>query len=170
MSAARRGGQEKPPSEGGFLLAKIHQVSGRVFAKLLKREESFPINPAQGRILFALWRSPGSLAMGELAKETSLEPSTLTSMLDRLETAGLLRRVPSESDRRVVLIERTDADRELEARYAEVSARMTKLFYGDMPAAEIAAFEHSLARILDNLSKAERELKGWRSGSRSARA
>lgn len=159
MSADRRGVEGKPPSEGGFLLAKVHQVSGRIFAKLLKREGDFPFNPAQGRILFALWRTEGALAMGELAKQTALEPSTLTSMLDRLETAGLLRRVPSESDRRVVLIERTAADRALEARYRGVSEHMTQLFYGDMTTTEIAAFERSLARILDNLNEAERELK-----------
>jgi hypothetical protein len=45
------------PSEGGLLIAKVHQVGGRVFARLLRDEGSFPINPAQGRILFALWKS-----------------------------------------------------------------------------------------------------------------
>jgi DNA-binding MarR family transcriptional regulator len=154
-----REGAGRPPSEGGFLLAKAHQVSGRVFAKLLKREGGFPINPAQGRILFALWRSKGSLAMGELAKETALGPSTLTSMLDRLEAAGLLRRVPSESDRRVVMVERTEADRRLEERYNKVSRRMTELFYKGMEADEVAAFERSLERVLANLDEAERGLK-----------
>lgn len=150
----------RPPSEGGFLLAKVHQVSGRVFAKLLKREGGFPINPAQGRILFALWRSSGPIAIGELARQTALEPSTLTSMLDRLEAAGLARRSASAADRRVVTVERTDADRALEARYREVSERMTRLFYKDMGESEIAMFERSLGRILDNLNEAEQGLKG----------
>ncbi|HRY54537.1 MAG TPA: MarR family transcriptional regulator [Spirochaetia bacterium] len=148
-----------PPSAGGFLLAKVHQVSGRVFARLLREAGDFPINPAQGRILFALWRAGRPLPMGELAAETALEPSTLTSMLDRLEAAGLARRSPSPSDRRVVLVERGEADRALEERYAELSARMTGLFYGDLGEAEVAAFEASLERILANLEKAERELR-----------
>ena len=157
--ALRAGG---PRSEGGFLLAKAHQVSSRVFARLLKLEGGFPINPAQGRILFALWRAAEPLPMTALARETALEPSTLTSMLDRLEAAGLVRRSSSDRDRRVVTVERTDAERALEVRYRVVSERMTRLFYGDMGEAEIAAFERSLARILDNLGRAERELKGSR--------
>ena len=156
---ARREGTRQPPSEGGFLLAKVHQVSGRVFARLLKEEGGISINPAQGRILFALWRVDGPLTIGELSRETALEPSTLTSMLDRLEGAGLVRRVASSEDRRVVTVERTDADRALEAKYREVSERMTRLFYGDMDGTQIAAFEGALDRILGNLFEAERRLK-----------
>ena len=148
----------KTPSEGGFLLAKVHQVSGRVFSRLLLEKGTIPINPGQGRILFVLWRR-GRIGIAELAKETSLQPSTLTSMLDRLEAIGLVRRVPDEADRRAYIIERTDADRALEADYREVSARMGSLFYGGMDADEIAAFERSLARILENLTTAEEELK-----------
>jgi len=143
---------------GGMLIAKVHQVSGRVFARLLRSQGVFPINPAQGRILFVLWRR-GSVNVKELSRETALEPSTLTSMLDRLEKADLLRRVPSQRDRRVVLVERTETDRALERRYGEVSARMTALTYGDMKADEIAGFESTLERILANLEKAERDLK-----------
>jgi len=146
------------PSEGGLLIAKVHQVGGRVFARLLREDGSFPINPAQGRILFALWKS-GSMAMTALARETALEPSTLTSMLDRLEEAGLIRRVPSNEDRRAITVERTDADRALEQRYAAISDRMGKLFYGSLPSAERKAFESTLARILDNLLAAERDLR-----------
>jgi MarR family transcriptional regulator, organic hydroperoxide resistance regulator len=159
MSAAGKGRGARLPTAGGMLIAKVHRVSGRVFARLLRQQGIFPINPAQGRILYVLWRR-GSLSVKELSGETSLGPSTLTSMLDRLEKAGLLRRVPSLKDRRVVLVERTEADRALEERYGEVSARMAALTYGDMEDAGIAAFEAALAKVLANLEKAERDLKG----------
>jgi len=146
------------PSEGGLLVAKVHQVSGRVFARLLREEGSFPINPAQGRILFALWRA-GNMPMAALARETALEPSTLTSMLDRLEDAGLVRRLPSKDDRRVTMVKRTEADRALEERYREVSDRMTELFYGSLGEVERKTFEKTLGRILDNLLEAERGLR-----------
>jgi DNA-binding MarR family transcriptional regulator len=99
------------------------------------------------------------VALTALGRETALEPSTLTSMLDRLEEAGLVRRVPSKEDRRAIMVERTEADRALEKRYAAISDRMTKLFYGSLPAAERKAFESTLARILDNLLAAERDLR-----------
>jgi len=43
------------PRQGGFLIAKIHQTAGRVFARML-RERGIQINPGQGRILFVLWK------------------------------------------------------------------------------------------------------------------
>jgi DNA-binding MarR family transcriptional regulator len=80
-------------------------------------------------------------------------------MLDRLEEAGLARRTPSPEDRRAVFIERTTADRALEKAYRRVSARMTRLTYSGMSRAEIGRFESTLAKVLDNLERAERELK-----------
>ena len=94
-------------------MAKIRQVSERVFARKLKKYRINRINPAQGRILFVLWHQD-NISIGELAKKTHLGKSTLTSMLDRLEEAGHLTRARSTKDRRQILITRTKRDRELE--------------------------------------------------------
>ena len=91
--------------QGGFLIAKIHQLSGRIFARILKRNNIDQINPSQGRILFVLWNND-EISFNELAKKTSLGKSTLTSMLDRLEANGHLKRIPSSEDRRTILIKR----------------------------------------------------------------
>ena len=147
-----------PPSEGGFLIAKAHQIGGRVFARILRQVAGLSINPAQGRILFALWKRE-SMSVSELSKETALEPSTLTSMLDRLEARRLVRRAASLEDRRVVVVERGEADRELEGMYRAASERMTALFYEGMGAREVAAFEASLGRVVANLERAERQIK-----------
>jgi len=140
--------------QGGFLIAKIHQVAGRIFARLLKEHQIEEINPAQGRIMFVLWRQDG-VPINELAKRTALGKSTLTSMLDRLEQAGYLVRVPSSKDRRQILIKRTDKDRALERVYVRASQEMTKLFYADFSPTEIDRFERDLQRILDNLTAFE---------------
>jgi len=142
----------KTQSEGGFLIAKIHQLSGRIFARMLKECE-IEINPAQGRIMFVLWRSDG-IPITELARRTSLEKSTLTSMLDRLEDAGYVARVPSPDDRRVILIKRTAKDKAWQKVYIRVSQQMTALFYAGFSQAEVDEFERYLKRIFDNLSVA----------------
>jgi MarR family transcriptional regulator, organic hydroperoxide resistance regulator len=152
MSGTRK---KAEPSEGGFLLAKAHQIAGRVFARLLKEEGDARINPAQGRILFALWRS-GDMGISALSRATSLEPSTLTSMLDRLEAAGLVRRESSAEDRRALVVRCTGEGRAIERRYAALSERMEGLFYGGMTAAERTAFEASLRKVIGNLEAAER--------------
>lgn len=135
--------------QGGFLISKIHHLGGRVFGRKLQ-EYQVEINPAQGRIMFVLWRED-NIPINELAKKTSLAKSTLTSMLDRLEEAGYVERVRSEEDRRQVLIRRTEKDKAWQEVYVQVSQDMTRLFYAGFSESEIDKFEGYLGRILDNL-------------------
>ncbi len=139
--------------QGGFLMAKIHRVAGRVFSRLL-RERGIEINSAQGCVLFALWREDG-IPITELARRTALGKSALTSMLDRLEAQGYVERVPDAKDRRATRIARTDKDRAMEVDYRRVSDEMSEIFYAGFSAAEIARFEKDLERILANLEETE---------------
>ena len=145
----------KDQRRGGFLIGQIHRLGGRILSKKLQAR-GIEINPAQGRFMFVLWQDDG-IPITDLAKQTSLGKSTLTSMLDRLEQAGYVRRVPSPHDRRVVLIERTDKDRAFQQQYVQVSQEMAALFYRGFSEAEIEAFEGYLERILDNLTAYEDE-------------
>lgn len=138
---------------GGLLIARVHQLGGRVFARLLKQHGIRGINPAQGRILFVLW-GRDRIPITQLARATSLGKSTLTSMLDRLERAGLVRREDSGRDRRQTLVVRTDKDRSLQERYQRVSQAMSEVFYRGFSEREISRFETQLQRILDSLSAA----------------
>jgi DNA-binding MarR family transcriptional regulator len=140
--------------EAGFLISKIHQLSGRIFNRKL-RGHDIEINRAQGRIMFVLWKEDG-IPIRELARRTSLQKSTLTSMLDRLEESGFIQRVPSREDRREILIERTRRDRAFQANYTRVSEDMTKLFYRGFSEVEIDEFEGYLRRILENLAVSDR--------------
>ncbi|MHA1902746.1 MAG: MarR family winged helix-turn-helix transcriptional regulator [Candidatus Thorarchaeota archaeon] len=139
--------------EGGFLISKIHHLSGRIFAKML-REHDIEISPGQGRIIFALWRDDG-ISINDLAKRTSLGKSTLTDMLDRLEETEYLRRVPSKTDRRKIMIELTDKIDALQDTYTKVSLEMTDLCYAGFADDEIDIFEQSLERVLVNLTNFE---------------
>lgn len=138
-------------------MAKIRQVSERIFVRRLK-EYGIEINPAQGRIMFALWQKDG-VSINELAKETQLKKSTLTSMLDRLEEMGYLKRRHCRKDRRKILIYRTEKDKAMERKYVEVSQEMTVLYYEGFSPDEISRFEHDLQRILNNLTTLEANLK-----------
>ncbi len=146
----------KHQSQGGFLIAKIHQLSGRIFSKLLKKHQ-IEINPAQGRIMFVLWRND-NIPIQELAKKTSLSKTTLTSMLDRLEIMGYITRVPSKEDRRKICIKLTEKDKSLHEKYRQVSLEMTDLFYQGMSNDEIDLFEKQLEKTYKNLIAAEKKL------------
>ena len=135
--------------QSGFLISKIHHLGSRIFARMLK-EYKIEINPAQGRIMFVLWQEDG-LPISELARRTSLEKSTLTAMLDRLERMGYLRRVHSAEDRRQVLVERTEQDKSWQDIYVKVSQEMSALFYMGFSESEIDELDGYLRRLLANL-------------------
>ena len=141
--------------EGGFLISKIHYLGRRIFNQMLKRDQ-IDVNPGQGRILYVLWNND-EIPINELAKQTALGKSTLTTMLDRLESEGHLIRVRSQDDRRIILIKLTEKNKALHEKYRRVSQQMTAQFYRDFTAKEIDAFEAFLVRILQNLSD-----KQWR--------
>lgn len=143
----------KQQRQAGFLMAKIRQVGERIFERLLN-DDGIEINTAQGRIMFALWQKD-SIPINELAQKTQLKKSTLTSMLDRLESMGYIKRRADKKDRRKTRIERTDKDRGLEKKYIVISQEITQLYYQGFSEREIDCFEQSLAKILDNLTAHE---------------
>jgi DNA-binding MarR family transcriptional regulator len=53
----------------------------------------------------------GSMSAGELARESRLTTGAITAVIDRLERAGVARRVADPSDRRRVLVELTPETR-----------------------------------------------------------
>ncbi len=134
-------------------MTQIHHLGRRVFSELLK-ERGLDIGPGQGRILFALWQEDG-VPINELIKKTLLRKSTLSELLDSLESAELVKRVQSEEDKRKVLIELTDKTRQMLNVYIEVSQEMTKIFYESFQPEEMDQFETYLQRVLDNLVKHE---------------
>ena len=143
--------------QGGFLIAKIHQLSGRIFDKLLKKYNIHEINPSQGRILFVLWEND-NIPIYELSKKTQLKKSTLTSMLDRLEKKGYITRSFSEKDRRLIRIKRTEKDKSFQNLYKEVSKKMNDIFYKYFKEKEIIDFENYLMKILKNLESHEENI------------
>lgn len=148
----------KEQKEGGFLIAKIHRQAGRILSRKLKEHHLDELNPGQGRILFVLWRQDG-ISIQELAKKTSLGKSTLTTMLDRLEKAGYLKRVLSVEDRRKIIIKLTEKDRKYQDVYEKVSNEMSEVFYNGFSAGEIGEFENYLRRILSNLTAFDSGIK-----------
>lgn len=141
-------------TEGGFLISQIKQVSGRIFEKMLAEAGVDAFNGAQGRILYVLWQED-NIPIIELSHKTGLAKTTLTSMLDRMEAAGLVMRVPSPSDRRRIHIVLTDNARALSGRYDEISEQMNEVFYHGFTEEEVRAFETTLRRVLKNLCDKE---------------
>jgi len=142
--------------EGGFLISKIKQISGRILDKKLKNYGINDLNNAQGRIIFSLWQKD-NIPIADLARQTALGKTTLTSMLDRLEQSGHIVRIPDRKDKRKTIVSLTDKSKSLKDSYAAVSQEMTALFYKGIPERQIDDFEIILKAILSNLINYEEE-------------
>jgi MarR family transcriptional regulator, lower aerobic nicotinate degradation pathway regulator len=113
----------------------LAQLSFLTLGLLERRTGEHRISVIQTRLLGVLRdRTP---TMNELATLLGLDKSSATGLVDRAERRGLVRRVPSSADRRVVLVELTDAGRVL---VAEVSG----------------GFAADVATLLERLSPSDR--------------
>ena len=139
---------------GGFLISQVKQVQDRVFDALLRKNGIGEFNGAQGRILYVLWQED-NLSIVELSRRTALAKTTLTSMLDRMESNGFLIRSYNKADRRQTRILLTEKAKSLNIKYENVTNLMIQLFYKNFTEDEIITFEHLLERILDNLHESE---------------
>jgi DNA-binding MarR family transcriptional regulator len=140
----------KPPGgSGGVLVSHVHQLSGRLFSRILKEQGIDALNPAQGRIVFALWQADG-ISQTELATRTKLDKSGLAIMLDRLEEAGQVERRLDATDARKSMIFLTETNKALHASYRIASEKMLGIFYAGFSSARIADFETALQDIVAN--------------------
>ncbi len=128
-------------------------MSGRLFARVLKKHGVDELNPAQGRIIYELWKEDG-ISQAELAARTKLDKSTLAIMLERLERQGHLRRDRHPNDKRLRVLRLTEKNRALHAAYFRASKEMTLHFYGELSKVEIDVFEKTLRKILAGLEEA----------------
>lgn len=87
-----------------FLLTKAQHT---VFQYLKSELAQFDVTPVQYGILKCLW-STNSQTPKQITESLSLDGSTITGILDRLENKELLMRVASKEDRRTLKVELTN--------------------------------------------------------------
>ena len=141
-------------TEGGTLISQIHQICQRVWNNLLQVHGLEDLAGARGRVLFALW-TENDIPIKKLVEVTSLDKSTLTGIIDRLERDGYVKRNPSTSDRRTTIISRTGKDEIYKEMMPQISNEINDIFYDGFTPDEIISFEEQLKRILTNCKNAE---------------
>ncbi|MET9833369.1 MarR family transcriptional regulator [Streptomyces sp. NPDC006385] len=83
-------------------------------------------------VLIRLCRQPGeAVSQRQLADDLTLTSSGTTRLIDRMETSGLVRRVPSPEDRRVALVEPTEQGHSVFLDAADVHARVVRRYFVD---------------------------------------
>ena len=85
--------------------------------------QSEPLPPARSELLRLAARMPG-LTVAQAARELRLAPNTVSTLVSRLTEQDLLRRVPSSTDGRSVLLEVTDKARARLAEWRDLRAEL----------------------------------------------
>lgn len=97
--------------------------------------------------------APYQLAAGQLARELRLSSGAMTNRLDRMEAAGLIRRLPDPNDRRGVLVEPTAEGHAIWDRTVDVQAQREALLASVLDPSE----RTELHRLLRQLMRAFRK-------------
>ena len=98
-------------------------------------------------VMAALWRRRDGVTMSELSRMLLVSNGNATTVVDRLERDGLVRRSPSETDRRTVYVALTEAGAQaFEGWGAGHEAELSRIF-DDMDEADLDALTAILKRM-----------------------
>jgi DNA-binding MarR family transcriptional regulator len=104
--------KEAPPVDVTVegIVDRIGGLNRRLHRELEETLDTFGLNSGEWKVLGVLRRAgtPYRRSPGDLAKYEELSSGAMTNRLDRLEEAGLVRRLPDPADRRAIQVELTE--------------------------------------------------------------
>jgi DNA-binding MarR family transcriptional regulator len=142
----------------GYLLSRVKSTMLNMITQRTMTE--FGITSAQGRLLFMVASGKCELA-AELARESGVDASSVTRLVDRLEKRALLTRIRSSEDRRHVRLAPTPEGHSIAARMPSIFNGVLENLLSDFTADEVGALKGMLRRILVNsgeLTGADRDI------------
>ena len=126
-------------------LQRFRIIFGAVRQHFRAVEQACGVSGAQVWVLAALEETPG-LKVSQLAKALAIHASTASNLLDKVESAGLIRRERSLKDQRVVQLYLTEKG-------AAALARAPRPFTGVLPHALGKLPEETLVRLNADLQE-----------------
>jgi DNA-binding MarR family transcriptional regulator len=121
-------------------LSPLHKASRQLSVYLETRIGEQGLSPSEGHVLSYL-RGYGPAPVGELVRVFGIKQSTLTSMLDRLEQAGLVRRELNPDDRRSFLVHLSDDGAALTKRTNRILQKLEDEIRGRVSARDVKGFQ-----------------------------
>jgi DNA-binding MarR family transcriptional regulator len=147
----------RPDESAAYLMKRILTLMA---AEVDQALEPQGLTHAQWVPLLKLHMGDAS-TVAELARECQLDAGAMTRTLDRLEGKGLVARVRSSEDRRVVNLELTKEGRDSAKQIPKVLCKVQNAFLEGLSMAEWEQLKALLNRILANGSR----LQGSREGN-----
>ncbi|CAM5701944.1 MarR family transcriptional regulator [Streptomyces viridifaciens] len=135
-----------------FSLNAASRAFGGVYRVLLR---DLGLTYPQYLVMLVLWED-GELPVKRIGERLRLDSGTLSPLLKRLETAGLVRRERSQEDERSVTVTLTAEGSALRGRAGQVPRRL--LAATGLPVEDLAALRELLDRVTVALDSADVEL------------
>jgi DNA-binding MarR family transcriptional regulator len=126
----------------------LGRVMRRVYDHYDQRLSSFNLTPPQFFVLAALWMGDG-IGMGELGERVSLDSSTLTGIIDRMERSGYVERRQNPADRRSVLLFLTAMAREAGPQVLQFAEELDATLRSPFSKEEMDTFERVLRSLAE---------------------
>jgi MarR family transcriptional regulator for hemolysin len=117
------------------------------YGRLEEALKGVGLSAAKYYVLSQLAESREPVALRQLAQEQECVPSNMTTLVDRLEADGLVRRVDDPSDRRSKRAELTDLGAEKAAAGAKVVEEVETAFAESLGPTERLALEKVLSAL-----------------------
>lgn len=114
--------------------------------------EKVGLYPGQPRVLHALWVNDG-LSQKEIGRELNIKPSTVTVMINRMEKAGLVKRVQDKNDLRVSKIYLEQKGIDLKDEIKDIGRQVNEETFKGFSEEEKGIMTMFLNRISKNLEK-----------------
>ncbi len=132
------------------LIGGIREKANGLISAELKRRGHPGLAPSHGAILAQLYQR-GPLPMGALARAIRRQKNTVTTLVGKLERAGYVRRLASDSDQRVSMIALTEKGEAFRADFLAISETLLAKAWGDMGQPQREELVAGLERLLANL-------------------
>lgn len=136
----------RPETSAGYLINRLAQIVTR---EIDRRMVDLGLTDAQWKPLLRL-RQGDCVTAADLARLGCHDTGAVTRLLDRLETKGLIRRVRSETDRRIVNLELTDEGEKVSAEVPKILSTLTNQVLAGFTENEFHVFRDLLGRALSN--------------------
>jgi MarR family transcriptional regulator, organic hydroperoxide resistance regulator len=129
-------------------LSPLHRASRQITLYLEERTRDLGVSPLESHVLTYL-RKYAPAPVGELVRIFGVKQSTFTSLLDRLERAGLVRRELNPADRRSLLVHITDRGRDLAGRLNRMLEKLEDDLRSRLRRPEVKGFHAVMAALED---------------------
>lgn len=133
-----------------LLISKTRKEFNNYLLRELKSCGLPKLAPSHGDIIFTLLKE-GPLSMKGMAKKIERDPSTVTSLVEKLCNLGVIELKKNENDLRSKLITLTPKGMAFQKTFFEISEKLITEIWKDIPESEQTVFFNTLSKIKTNM-------------------